>query len=233
MTEDFNNIASFCIGGLLHFRTLKAIGHENAKKIALKTKPKTQETHSQPTPELSHSTYSTVAIVLHWLLGLSIFAMFALGVYMHELPFSPERLKLYNYHKWAGICFLFLTVLRLLWRFTHRPPALPAAIEQVMPTWQTRIYHATHHVMYLLFFAVPLLGWAYSSAAGFPIVLFGVLPLPDLLAVDKEFAKQIKELHEVSAIALMALALLHIAAALKHQFIDKDNLVSRMLPKRH
>ena len=63
-----------------------------------------------------------------------------------------------------------------------------------MPTWQTRIYHATHHVMYLLFFAVPLIGWAYSSAAGFPIVLFGVLPLPDLLAVDKEFAKQIKEL---------------------------------------
>ncbi|HOZ65905.1 MAG: cytochrome b [Burkholderiaceae bacterium] len=182
---------------------------------------------------MSHTSYSTVAIVLHWFLGLSIFAMFALGVYMHELPFSPERLKLYNYHKWAGICFLFLTVLRLLWRFTHRPPALPAAIEQVMPTWQTRIYHATHHVMYLLFFAVPLLGWAYSSAAGFPIVLFGVLPLPDLLTVDKEFAKLIKELHEVSAIALMALALLHIAAALKHQFIDKDNLVSRMLPKRH
>ena len=176
--------------------------------------------------------YSTVAIVLHWLLGLSIFALFALGIYMRELPFSPTRLKLYNYHKWAGITFLILTVLRLLWRFTHRPPALPKAIEQAMPSWQTKVYHATHHALYLLFFAVPLIGWAYSSAAGFPVVLFGVIPLPDLLAVDKEFAKQIKELHEVSAFALMALALLHIGAALKHQFIDRDNLVSRMLPRK-
>lgn len=180
----------------------------------------------------SGPSYSNVAIALHWLLGLAIFALFALGAYMHELPFSPERLKLYNYHKWAGICFLFLTVLRLLWRFTHRPPPLPTNIVQAMPTWQTRVYHATHHLLYVLFFAVPLIGWAYSSAAGFPVVLFGVLPLPDLLAVDKEFAKQIKELHEASAFALLALALLHMGAALKHQFIDKDNLISRMLPQR-
>jgi cytochrome b561 len=174
--------------------------------------------------------YSTVAIFLHWLLGLSIFAMFAIGVYMSDLPFSPTRLKLYNYHKWAGITFLILSVLRLLWRLLNKPPVLPKAIEQAMPTWQTKIYHATHYALYALFFAVPLIGWAYSSAAGFPIVLFGVLPLPDFMSVDKEFAKQIKELHEISAFALLGLALLHIAAALKHQFIDKDGLVNRMLP---
>ena len=176
------------------------------------------------------SRYSTVAIVLHWLLGLSIFAMFAIGIYMSDLPFSPLRLKLYNYHKWAGITFLILSVLRLLWRLLNKPPTLPKAIEQAMPTWQTQIYHATHYALYALFFAVPLIGWAYSSAAGFPIVLFGVLPLPDFMAVDKEFAKQIKELHELSAFALVGLALLHIGAALKHHFIDKDGLVSRMLP---
>ena len=174
--------------------------------------------------------YSTVAIVLHWLLGLSIFAMFAIGIYMSDLPFSPTRLKLYNYHKWAGITFLMLSVLRLVWRLLNKPPALPKAIEQAMPTWQTKVYHATHYALYALFFAVPLIGWAYSSAAGFPIVLFGVLPLPDFMTVDKEFAKQIKELHEISAFALMGLALLHIGAALKHHFIDKDGLVSRMLP---
>ena len=174
--------------------------------------------------------YSTVAIVLHWLLGLSIFAMFAIGIYMSDLPFSPLRLKLYNYHKWAGITFLILSVLRLLWRLVNRPPALPKAIEQTMPEWQTKVYHATHYALYALFFAVPLIGWAYSSAAGFPIVLFGVLPLPDFMSVDKEFAKQIKELHELSAFALVGLALLHIGAALKHHFIDKDGLVSRMLP---
>ena len=174
--------------------------------------------------------YSTAAIVLHWLLGLSIFAMFAIGVYMSDLPFSPTRLKLYNYHKWAGITFLILSVLRLVWRLVNKPPALPKAIEQAMPTWQTKIYHATHYALYALFFVVPLIGWAYSSAAGFPIVLFGVLPLPDFVSVDKEFAKQIKELHEISAFALLGLALLHIAAALKHQFIDKDGLINRMLP---
>lgn len=172
--------------------------------------------------------YTTVAIVLHWLLGLAIFAMFAIGIYMSDLPFSPLRLKLYNYHKWAGITFLILSVLRLLWRLLNQPPALPKAIAQAMPNWQTKIYHATHYALYALFFAVPLIGWAYSSAAGFPIVLFGVLPLPDFMAVDKEFAKQIKELHEISAFALVGLALLHMGAALKHHFIDKDGLIGRM-----
>ena len=183
---------------------------------------------SNPSPNEAAKRYTTVAIVLHWLLGLSIFAMFAIGIYMSDLPFSPLRLKLYNYHKWAGITFLILSVLRLLWRLVNKPPALPKAIAQAMPSWQTKIYHATHYALYALFFAVPLIGWAYSSAAGFPIVLFGVLPLPDFMAVDKEFAKQIKELHEISAFALVGLALLHMGAALKHHFIDKDGLISCM-----
>jgi cytochrome b561 len=173
--------------------------------------------------------YSSVAIVLHWLLGLSIFAMFAIGVYMSDLPFSPTRLKLYNYHKWAGITFLILSVLRLLWRIMYRPPALPRVITQAMPSWQTKVYHATHYALYALFFAVPLIGWAYSSAAGFPVVLFGVLPLPDFVSVDKAFAEQIKDFHGASAFALMGLALLHIGAALKHHFIDKDGLLNRIL----
>ena len=183
---------------------------------------------SNPSQNEAAKRYTTVAIVLHWLLGLSIFAMFAIGIYMADLPFSPLRLKLYNYHKWAGITFLILSVLRLLWRLLNRPPALPKAIALAMPNWQTKMYHTTHYALYALFFAVPLIGWAYSSAAGFPIVLFGVLPLPDFMAVDKEFAKQIKELHEISAFSLVGLALLHMGAALKHHFIDKDGLISRM-----
>jgi cytochrome b561 len=176
--------------------------------------------------------YTTVAIALHWLLGLSLVAMFGLGVYMADLPFSPWRLKLYNWHKWAGITFLALSVLRLVWRISHRPPALPAAISQAMPAWQNLAHHATHHLLYALFFVVPLLGWAYSSAAGFPIVWFGQITLPDLVTADKALAEIIKPLHELSAIALTALAALHIAAALKHQWIDRDGLLERMLPSR-
>lgn len=177
--------------------------------------------------------YSTVAIVLHWLLALVILVMFGVGIYMTDLPFSPQRLKLYNWHKWAGVTFLALTLLRLVWRMTHRPPALPVAITRTMPSWQHRVYHATHHLIYLLFFAVPLVGWAYSSAAGFPIVWFGQIPLPDLLPVNKELAELIKPLHKYLALALMALAGLHIAAAIKHQLVDRDGLLGRMLPGGH
>ena len=183
-------------------------------------------------PAHAVSRYTPLAIALHWLLGLAILGMFAVGVFMTDLPISPLRLKLYNWHKWAGVTVLTLSVLRLLWRVTHRPPALPQTIAQAMPTWQARAYHATHYLMYALFFAVPLIGWAYSSAAGFPIVWFGQIPLPDLLAPDKALAEMIKPLHELSAFALVGLASLHIAAALKHHWIDRDGLLSRMLPGR-
>jgi cytochrome b561 len=189
------------------------------------------------TPSLSDKPpleprYTTVAIALHWLLALVILGAFAVGLYMTDLPFSPQRLKLYNWHKWAGITFLMLTVLRLVWRFTHRPPALPVAVARAMPGWQTRAYHATHHLMYLLFFAVPLIGWAYSSAAGFPIVWFGQIPLPDLLPANKALAELIKPFHQFSAFCLVVLAGLHVAAALKHQWIDRDGLLLRMMPTR-
>jgi cytochrome b561 len=176
--------------------------------------------------------YSLTAIVLHWVLGLAILGMFGVGLYMTDLPFSPTRLKLYNWHKWAGITLLALAVVRLLWRVTHRPPALPSAIADAMPAWQRWAHHGTHHALYALFFVVPLIGWAYSSAAGFPIVVFGVLPLPDFVPVDKALAELIKPFHEISAFALVGLAGLHIAAAFKHQWIDKDGLISRMLPGR-
>jgi cytochrome b561 len=176
--------------------------------------------------------YTPLAILLHWLLGAALVAVFALGLYMHELPFSPQRLKLYNWHKWAGVSLLALSLLRLLWRATHRPPALPQAIEAAMPAWQRLAHHATHHGLYALFFAVPLIGWAYSSAAGFPIVFFGVLPLPDFVPVDKALAELIKPWHEISAFAMAALVLMHVGAALKHQWLDRDGLLTRMLPGR-
>src|SRR3989344_4785020 len=110
--------------------------------------------------------YTRTAMLLHWVLGLALIGLFGVGIYMTGLPFSPQRLKLYNWHKWAGVTILVLSVLRLLWRATHRPPALPPAIENAMPGWQKLAHHATHGLLYTLFFAVPLIGWAYSSAAG-------------------------------------------------------------------
>lgn len=176
--------------------------------------------------------YGATAIALHWLLALALVGLFVLGLYMTGLPFSPQRLKLYNWHKWVGMVVLTLSFIRLFWRLTHRAPALPTAVAAAMPAWQHWVHHGTHYALYALFFAVPLLGWAYSSAAGFPIVVFGVLPLPDFVAADKALAEVIKPWHGYAAYAMAALVALHVAAALKHQFIDGDGLMSRMLPGR-
>lgn len=183
------------------------------------------------TPGMSDAAilrYHPVARVLHWVLGLALIGVFALGLYMADLPFSPQRLKLYSWHKWAGVLVLTFTAVRLMWRLVHRPPALPATIAQAMPAWQRGAHHATHGGLYLLFFAVPLLGWAYSSAAGFPIVLFGLWPLPDFVPVSEALADVLKPLHRLSAYAMAALVLLHVAGALKHHFVDRDGLLLRM-----
>ena len=176
---------------------------------------------------LAPARYSALAMLLHWVLALAIVCAFLVGWYMSDLPLSPTRLKLFNWHKWAGISILALSALRLLWRLVKAPPA-----DVPMSAWQARAAHAVHLLLYLSFFAVPLAGWAYSSAAGFQVVWFGVLPLPNLVTPDKALAEQLKELHGLLAWGLATLVVLHVAGALKHQFIDKDGLIQRMLPGR-
>ncbi len=175
---------------------------------------------------MASKNYSITAIALHWLLALMIIGSFGFGLYMTELPVSPQRLKLINWHKWAGVTILFLSALRLLWRLTHPAPPLP----DTMPAWQRAASHVSHWGMYALFFAVPLIGWAYSSAAGFPIVWFGVLPLPDWVPKDRELAEAIKPFHELAAWTLMLIVIVHVLAALKHHFVDRDGVLARMLP---
>ncbi len=180
----------------------------------------------------SEAGYTSVAKLLHWVLALALLGLFGMGLFMADLPVSPLRLKLYNWHKWAGVTFLALSLLRFIWRLSHPAPALPERIEASMPAWQKIAHAGTHTALYALFFVTPLVGWAYSSAAGFPIVWFGTLPLPDFVPADKALAELIKPWHEISAFALMGLVLLHVAGALKHQLMDKDGLLQRMLPSK-
>ncbi|ARU05327.1 cytochrome b [Comamonas serinivorans] len=184
-------------------------------------------------PTLDRPTsYTGTAKALHWLLAVSLIGLIAFGWYMTGLPISPTKLKFYNWHKWAGITILVLSVARLLWRLTHRPPALPDAMQAAMPAWQRVAHHGVHHLMYALFFLVPLMGWAMSSAAGFPVVWFGVLELPDFVAKNPELAEVLKPWHGRLAWLLTALIVLHVAAVIKHQLIDRDGLLGRMLPGR-
>lgn len=184
------------------------------------------------TPLHSAPRYRLPAIVLHWLLAVALLGLLGMGWYMTGLPFSPQRLKLYNWHKWAGMAVLALGLLRVVWRLAHKPPPLPAQISAAMPAWQRLAHHGVQYLLYALCLAVPLLGWAYSSAAGFPVVFLGLLPLPDLLPVDKPLAEAIKPWHAVAAYTLAALAAVHVAAALKHHWVDRDGLLTRMLPGR-
>lgn len=167
--------------------------------------------------------YDAFAIALHWMLALVLVGCFCLGLYMSDLPMSPSRLRLFSWHKWVGVIVLSASLVRLLWRLTHRPPA-----EVGMPAWQRWMAHSAHGLLYLLSLSIPIAGWAYSSAAGFPIVFFGVLALPDFVPVDKALAEAIKLWHRGLAWTMALLVLAHVAAALKHQFIDRDNLLSRM-----
>jgi len=183
-------------------------------------------------PDLKTARYGTVAQLFHWILAAALVGIFCCGLYMADLPFSPTRLKLFNWHKWAGMSVLALSALRLLWRVTHPAPPLPEKIVRNMPAWQSVVHHATHGLLYALFFVVPMIGWLYTSAEGFSVVLFGHFPLPDLIGTDKALAKLIKPWHQISAFTLAGLAALHVAAALKHQWIDRDGLLERMLPRR-
>ena len=187
---------------------------------------------SKPITTHAPARYTATAKLLHWILALALIAAIGIGLYMVSLSFSPQRLKLYNWHKWLGVSILLLSLVRLGWRLANKPPALPAAMAAKMPAWQHKAHHGTHHALYALFFLVPLLGWAYSSAAGFPIVFLGLVPLPDWVPVSPALAETIKPLHQWSAYALAGLIVLHIAAALKHQLVDRDGLLLRMLPER-
>jgi cytochrome b561 len=171
------------------------------------------------------NTYTRTAKALHWLIALLIFAVFPLGLYMHDLKLSPVKLQLYSYHKWVGMTILLLAIVRLLWRITHRPPALS------LPRLQQIASSAVHHLLYVLMLAIPLTGWLMSSAKGYQTVLFGILPLPDLLAKDKELGHTLENVHQSLNYILLLLVAVHIAAALKHHFIDRDDVLARMLPK--
>lgn len=174
------------------------------------------------------AVFDPVAVSLHWILAVLIAGSFFVGLYMVGLHFSPLRFRLFNWHKWAGMGVLALSIARLAWRAAGHPaPALPLGV----PRWQHLAYLATHVAFYVLFFAVPLLGWLYTSAVGVPVVWFGVLPLPDLIAVDKPLADGVlKPLHMASSYVLAALVVLHVAAAMKHQLVDRDRLLVRMWP---
>jgi cytochrome b561 len=170
--------------------------------------------------------YTRTAIGLHWLIAIAIVATFGVGFYMHDLPLTPEKLKIYSWHKWAGVTIFMVVWFRLIWRFIHRPPGPPVG----MPAWQHVVAELAHRFIYILMIAIPVSGWLMSSAKGFQTVYFGVLPLADLLTKDKELGSLLAVVHTMLNFTLIGLVMGHAGAAIKHHFIDRDDVLIRMLP---
>jgi cytochrome b561 len=171
--------------------------------------------------------YGTVAIALHWLIALLIVCGFALGWVMTDIPgFTPTKLKYFSWHKWIGVTVFALVIIRILWRATHATPPMPSH----MPKWQRGIAHLTHFLLYVLMVVIPVSGYLYSSAANVPVVYLGLVPLPRLIAPDPHLKEVLKSVHITLNYTLLVLVVLHVLAALKHQILDRDGLLSRMIP---
>lgn len=166
--------------------------------------------------------YTGVAIVLHWTIAALIITNLAIGLLL-------DSLKIFTVHKSIGMLVLLLSVARLVWRLTHRPPPLPATVKR----WETGLAHAVHWLLYALMILIPLSGWIFTSASlkRHPLTFFGLFPLPMFpVAQDKALSDTVAERHEQLAYLMIALLVLHVVAALKHRFLDGDRTLDRMLP---
>jgi cytochrome b561 len=180
-----------------------------------------------PAPTEAHYDYwGRFSIGLHWLSFLLVLALAAIGLTMDELPAGPGKVQVYSLHKSLGLTVLFLTALRLCWRlFERRPAALADA-----PRWQRAVASLTHFVLYALLLLVPLSGWWFNSASGFPLRWFGLFRLPALGAFDRAAKHQAEDTHEFLFWLLAATVAVHAAAALWHHYRRRDRTLARMLP---
>lgn len=164
--------------------------------------------------------YTGVAIALHWIIALGVLTNFAVVL----IPGFPVGMP---GHKAIGITVLFLTIARIVWRVLHRAPPLPAGT----PGWEKGLAHATHGLLYLLMILLPLSGWIMvsGSAKRRPLEWFGAFDIPYLPA-SVEAGQGAHNAHGLLGWIMLALVVLHIAAALRHHFIQRDAVLARMIP---
>lgn len=170
--------------------------------------------------------YTGTAILLHWVIAIGVLAMFAIAWYMTDIPKGvPERAYWFNLHKSIGTTIGVLVLLRLLWRATHTPPALPAS----MPGWEAAAARFTHALLYACLLAMPAIGFLASNFTKYGVKYFGVQIGP-FFAENVQLRDGLQQVHQLLSYVLLVLVMIHIAAALKHLLIDRDGVFQRMLP---
>lgn len=169
--------------------------------------------------------YGAVAQSFHWIIVVLIITQFVLAKRAEGLA-PLAKIGVLTTHKSIGITILGLALLRLAWRLFNPVPPLPPGA----PRWQDRAAHVSHFLLYALLFITPVLGWLMSSARAFSVSWFGLVTLPDFIEPNRATYERLHDAHEAMALTLAAIALVHIAAALKHHFVDRDDVLRRMLP---
>lgn len=175
-------------------------------------------------PKQAHGRYRLPAIALHWVVAILIIGMIGIGLYMTSLPKGPMRNWYFELHKSLGLTAAAIILLRIVWRISHKGPALPA-----MPAWQMLAAKASHHLLYLGMVIMPLSGYLASSFTKYPIKWFGHR-LPYWAWPDKHLNHVLDVIHSTTAYILIALVSIHVLAALKHLLVDRDGVFRRMLP---
>ncbi len=181
--------------------------------------------------------YDNVAIFLHWIIALAIILQLASGIWMVGAIQDEETQKIaysfYQYHKSLGLIILIFSIFRLFWRITHKAPALPESMTKL----EKLAANTSHILLYLFIIIIPLTGWALvsTSSYGFPTIIFGLFEWPHIsFLVDASNKAQLHKIsslsHKYIAFLMILLLIIHISAALKHHFINKDNILKRMLP---
>jgi cytochrome b561 len=170
--------------------------------------------------------YGALAQLFHWVIAALIVVQFTLARLAEPLPLGVHKIALLARHKSFGMTILMLAVLRLLWRLWHRAPPLPPG----MSRFERLAARGTHGAFYVLLFAMPLTGWTMSSAKNYSVSWFGLFTWPNLIGKNEAAFEFLKATHDTLSDVLFAVAILHILAALKHHFWNRDDVLVRMLP---
>ncbi|MEP7246841.1 MAG: cytochrome b [Gammaproteobacteria bacterium] len=170
--------------------------------------------------------WGSAAQLLHWAIVALIITQFVLANMSNHLPLGMAKLAVLARHKSVGITILGLAILRLLWRWVNPTPGLPNTLKP----YERVLAKLTHVLLYALIFAMPLTGWVMSSARNFPVSWFNLVQLPDLVGPNRPLYDVLHQTHEILAFTLIGVAVLHAAAAIKHHFVLKDDVLRRMLP---
>ncbi|HEX4619704.1 MAG TPA: cytochrome b [Steroidobacteraceae bacterium] len=170
--------------------------------------------------------WGVIAQTFHWLIVALLVVQVTLAEMADDLPNGLRKLTLLARHKSFGITILALVILRLAWRSLNPHPPLP---DNLKP-YERKLAHFSHAALYTLLFAIPLSGWTMSSARGFPVSWFGFFQLPDLVPKSRPLYEALVTTHVTLVCVLAVVVALHVAGALKHHLVHKDDVLRRMLP---